>query len=96
MTAELSDLDDVSITHVAEAALEGSKGVGGASGTVLAKLISLDALKALLGAVREWASRTGRTVEVSIGGDVLKLTGASRRQQDLVLEAWIARHRPGS
>jgi len=43
-------------------------------------------------AVGSWTTRTGRTVEVSVDGDVLKLTGASREQQDRVIEAWIARH----
>lgn len=96
LAAELSDVDDVSVTGVTEDAPEGSKGAGAATGALLAKLTDVDALQTFLETVRGWATRTGRTVEVSIDGDVLKLTGASREQQDLVIGAWIARHAPSS
>ena len=46
--------------------------------------------------MRGFASRTGRTVEVSIGGDELKLTGATSQQQEQIINAWLARHASGS
>ncbi|MET9078204.1 hypothetical protein ABZX95_40120 [Streptomyces sp. NPDC004232] len=95
LLAELSEFDDATIDMEAGGeAPEGSKGLGSAAGALLARLASVDVLKALLEAVRAWATRTGRTVEVSIDGDVLKLTGASREQQERVIEAWLARHAP--
>ena len=49
----------------------------------------------MLAVVCGWASRTGRTVEVSIGGDVLKVTGVTSHQQGEIIDAWLARHAPG-
>jgi hypothetical protein len=46
-------------------------------------------------AVRGFALRTGRTVEVSIGGDSLKVTGATSQQQEKIIDDWLARHGPG-
>lgn len=94
LLVELGEFDDASIDVETGEAPERSKGVGAAAGALLARLVSIDALKSLLEAVRAWATRTGRTVEVSIDGDVLKLTGASREQQERVIEAWLARHAP--
>ena len=94
LTAELEDLDDVSLVELTGQAPAGAKGGGAAVGVLLARLTHLDALKALVEAARSWATRTGRTVEVSVDGDVLKLTGASRQQQDRIVEAWIVRHAP--
>jgi hypothetical protein len=35
-------------------------------------------------------------VEVSIDGDALKVTGATSRQQEMIIDAWLARHAPGA
>jgi hypothetical protein len=45
--------------------------------------------------VRGWSSRTGRTVEVTIGEDTLKLTGVTSQQQEKIIDGWLARHAPG-
>jgi hypothetical protein len=50
----------------------------------------------VVAAVRAWVSRTGRTVEVSIGGDVLKVTRVSAEQQEQIIDTWLARHAPAS
>jgi hypothetical protein len=34
-------------------------------------------------------------VELSIGGDVLKVTGATSQQQEKIIDGWLARHAPG-
>lgn len=96
LSAELACLDDARVEQVAEEAPEGSKGIGATAGALLVRVANLQAFKALVGAVHSWTTRTGRTVEVSFDGDVLKLTGASREQQDRVIEAWIARHNPST
>jgi hypothetical protein len=36
-----------------------------------------------------------QTVEISIGGDHLKVTGVTSQQQDEIIGAWLARHGPG-
>ncbi|MCQ4045639.1 hypothetical protein ACFOSC_00170 [Streptantibioticus rubrisoli] len=91
---ELSEFDDASTDTETGEAPERSKGLGTATGALLARLASIDVLKPLLEAVRAWTTRTGRTVEVSIDGDLLKLTGASQEQQEHVIQAWLARHAP--
>ena len=55
---------------------------------------TLDGLRAVVAAMRGWTSRTGRTVEVSIGGDVLKVTAVASQQQREIIDAWLARHSP--
>lgn len=45
--------------------------------------------------MRRWALRTGRTVEVTIGGDMLKVTGVTTQQQEKIIDTWLARHAVG-
>jgi hypothetical protein len=97
LRAELLGVDAASVDPLpAEAAPEGAKGLGTLAGWLIAQVGTLDGLRATVAAVRGWASRTGRTVEVSIGGDVLKVTGATSQQQGEIIDAWLARHAPGA
>jgi Effector Associated Constant Component 1 len=89
---QLSDLDGVTVEPGRMVATPAAKGLGATAQALLAHVARAGALAALVRAVREWASRTNRSVEISLDGDVLKLTGASREQQQLVVEAFIARH----
>ena len=94
--AELLSVDETSVApHPAEAAPEGAKGLGDVAGWLLAQFGTVDGLRALVAAVRGFAARTGRTVDVSIGGDHLKVTGVTSQQQGEIIEAWLARHGPG-
>ena len=94
--AELLGVDEASVAPLtAEAAPDGAKGFGMLAGGLLAQFGTLDGLRAVVAVVRRWASRTGRTVEVSIGGDVLKVTGVTMQQQEKIIDSWIARHDPG-
>ena len=69
LRAELLDVDAASVAPLtAEVAPEGAKGLGNLAGWLLVQFGTLDGLRAVVGAVRGWTSRTGRTVEVSIGG----------------------------
>lgn len=91
----LLDLDAASVTPLpAEAVPEGAKGLGELAGWLAARFGTMDGLRAVVAAVRGWTSRTGRTVEVSIGGDVLKVTAATSQQQEKIIDAWLARHAP--
>jgi hypothetical protein len=93
---ELFSVDGISVApRPAEAAPEGAKGLGDVAGWLVAQFGTLDGLRALVAAVRGFAARTGRTVEVSIGGDVLKVTGVTSQQQGEIIGAWLARHGPG-
>jgi hypothetical protein len=94
--AELLGVEAASVVPLtAEAAPEGAKGLGTLAGWLLVQFGTLDGLRAVVAAVRGWTSRTGRTVEVSIGGDVLKVTAVTSRQQREIIDAWLARHAPG-
>ena len=96
LCAELLADDAASVAPVAaDAAPVGAKGLGTAAGWLVAQVGTLDGLRAAVAAVRGWASRTGRTVEVSIGGDVLKVTGVTSQQQGEIIDAWLARHAAG-
>ena len=94
--AELLSVDGTSVTpRPAEAAPRGAKGLGDVAGWLVAQFGTLDGLRALVSAVRGFAARTGRTVDVSIGGDVLKVTGVTSQQQEQIIDAWLARHGSG-
>jgi hypothetical protein len=94
--AELLDVDAASVAPLtAEEAPQEAKGLGTVAGWLLVQFGTPAGLHAVLAAVRGWASRTGRTVEVSIGGDALKVTGVTSQQQEQIIDAWLARHVPG-
>jgi hypothetical protein len=97
LRAELLGVDAASVGPLPAGAVpEGAKGLDGTLiGWLLVQFGTPDGLRAILAAVRGWTSRTGRTVEVSIGGDALKVTGVSSQQQEQIIDAWLARHAPG-
>ena len=96
LRAELLDVDAASVAPLtAEAAPEGAKGLGDLAGWLLVQFGTLDGLRAVVSVVSGWASRTGRTVEASIGGDTLNVTGATAQPQEKIIDAWLARHAPG-
>ena len=94
--AELLGVDDASVGSLPAGAVpEGAKGLGNVAGWLVAQFGTMDGLRALVTAVRGFALRTGRTVEVSIGGDSLTVTGATSQQQEKIIDAWLARYGPG-
>jgi hypothetical protein len=94
--AELRGVDGTSVAPLpAGAAPEGAKGLGDVADWLLAQFGTVDGLRALVAAIHGFAARTGRTVEVSIGGDQIKVTGATSQQQEQIIDAWLARHGPG-
>jgi hypothetical protein len=97
LCAELLAADVASVAPLTDDAVPArAKGVGTLAGWLVAQFGTLDGLRAAVTAVRGWARRTGRTVEVSIGGDVLKVTGVTSQQQGEIIDAWLARHAAGS
>ena len=91
---EVGELDDVAVEQDVESLPEGAKGVAVLAG--LALKAPIDGVKLVLTLIQGWVIRTGRTVEATIDGDSIKITGASREQQDLVIGAWLGRHASGT
>ena len=50
-------------------------------------------LPVTIATIRDWLGRRpDRTVEITLDGDTLKLTGASREEQKQLVGAWLSRH----
>ncbi|MFC6082390.1 hypothetical protein [Sphaerisporangium aureirubrum] len=93
LRTELLDLDVLSADVPApEDVPEAAKGLGGVPGWLVVQLGTLEGLRAMVTAVRNWVSRSGRTVEITIAGDTLKLTAVTAEQQQRIIDAWLARH----
>ena len=96
LRAELLDLDVESIEPLSEETVpEGAKGLSGLAGALAVRL-GVVALGKVVARVRDWASRNDRTVEVTIDGDTVKITGATLQQQEQLVNVWLARHAPGA
>ena len=73
----------------------GAKGVAAVAGR-LAVQLGPQALRQVLAKIADWVARNDRGVEVSYGGDTLKLTRVTREQQERIIDDWLARHSPGT
>lgn len=100
LVRELGGLDEVTVERGPDA--DGAAGPdqdpdggltvkGPAIGTVFAQL-SRGSVERVLEFVRNWAARTGRTVELKIGEDWVKVAGLSNTQQDRMIASWLAVH----
>ena len=90
---DLLDLEVSAVEPVTEGpAPGGSKGAVATVAGWLAVRLGPEALRMVVSRIVAWASRSNASVEVSLGGDVLKVTGVSRAQQDRLIEDWISRH----
>jgi len=96
LRAELLDLDVRGVGLLPDEDVpSGAKGVAAVAGWLLVEL-GPEALRAVLAKVADWVTRNGRVVEVSYGGDTLKLERATREQQEKIIDGWLARHPAGS
>lgn len=86
------DVDDVRSLTETEAP-DGAKGIGMITGWLAVHLPTPDGFRAIVDALRDFAGRNRRTVEIAIGGDSLKVSGVSTTQQDLLIAAWLDRRR---
>ncbi|MGH3937856.1 MAG: effector-associated constant component EACC1 [Pseudonocardiaceae bacterium] len=92
LRAELLDLDVDAVDAVPGGmAPEGAKGLSSLAGTLAVRWGSAG-LRAVLTTIRDWVSRNGRTVEVTIDGDTVKVTRPTTAQQEKIINAWLARH----
>lgn len=53
-------------------------------------------IRSVITSVEAWAARNNKTVELSVGGDILKLNGATHDQMDRALDEWFTRHPAGT
>ena len=91
LRAEVLQLNVDSAGSLAENCVDGAKGLGAAAGWLVIWL-GPAGLGAVVRKVAEWTARTGRTVEVTVDGDTLKLSRATDDQQDRLVDAFVARH----
>jgi hypothetical protein len=94
---ELLMLDVESIEPYQEGeAPEGSKGGLAAVAGLLSVSLApgLQALGSVIVVIREWLRRSssGRTVKITIDGDVLELSGATGEVQQQLVDAFVRRH----
>ena len=74
----------------------GTKGVdAGAIGELVVQIINTkEAFGGLAGVIAAWlTARATRSVEVTIDGHTLKLSGVRQRDQQAVLQAWLSGQR---
>lgn len=70
---------------------ENTKGVVAVLGGWLAIHFGPAGLRAVVNAVVAWAGRTGKTVEITLNGNTLKLTGTSADVQSRIIDEFFAR-----
>lgn len=75
---------------------DGAKGAGAIAGWLAVQLGTVEGVRAVIELLRGWAGQRRREVEVTIGGDTLRLSGVSSGEQERIIDAWIARHAAGS
>ena len=90
---DLLDLDVTSVAPLRRGEMpDGSKGGLAEVAGWLAINLGPAALRVIVNRVVTWATQSGNSVEISIGGDVLKVSGVSDIQQERLIDDWLARH----
>ncbi len=83
--------DQVTVGAAPPGARAGEIFLAGALSVLLAQSSKL--LTALIETVQSWVSRDGgRSVKLDINGDVLEVTGITRKDQRELIQIWIDRH----
>ena len=88
------DVEDVELLQQNDVP-EGAKGLSAIAGWLAIWLNSVAELRNTVGALRDWTTRSQRTVEVTFGADgsdTLKVTGVSSARQDEIITAFLNRH----
>ena len=94
---ELLELDVSAVEPVTQDGVPGdTKGVAAALGGWLAVHFGPASLKAVVNAVVAWAGRNGKTVELTLNGNTLKVTGASAEVQSRIVDEFFARQSPSA
>ncbi|MFP8884255.1 MULTISPECIES: hypothetical protein [Streptomyces] len=92
LRTELLELDVAGVDPLAADDLPPlAKGVGTTVGALLVRVGIAQGARAVVGAVKRWAARSEKSVEITFGEDSLKVTGISSEQQDRLIEIWLER-----
>jgi hypothetical protein len=75
---------------------EDTKGIVAALGGWLAVHFGPAGVKAVVNTVAAWARRNGKTVELTLNGNTLKVTGASADVQSRIVDEFFARLHPSA
>jgi hypothetical protein len=94
LRAELTQLDVLVGTESDNQAPSDAKGLADVLGLLSITLGAAQQLGALVDLALSWSERNRHVVEVSIGGDSIKLGAATPEQQKQIVAAWLARHDP--
>lgn len=95
LRAELDELDSVEVGGLRSDAPVGTRGLDlAAAGALVVSLTQAGALGPVVDIVRRWLDRgsSGRRIRIEIDGDVLEISRASARQQDQLVDVFVARH----
>lgn len=92
---ELLELDILGVQPRDEEPPANSKGLASA-GSWLVVHLGPAALRSVVRTIAEWATRNNKSVELTVGGDSLKVHGATREQVDRALDEWFSRHPAGA
>jgi hypothetical protein len=96
LRTELLELDVAEVLPLAAGAVPpAAKSVSAVLGMLGVRLGGV-ALKAVALRAWDWVTRSGAGtgIEISIDGDVLKLTNPTTEQQEKLFEVWLVRHAP--
>ena len=93
---ELLELDMAVEPVMQDQAPEDAKGVVAALGGWLAIHFGPASLRAVVNAVAAWAGRSGKTVEITLNGNTLKLTGTSADVQSRMIDEFFVRQPPSA
>jgi hypothetical protein len=94
---ELLELDVAAVAPVMQdQAPEDAKGVVAVLGGWLAIHFGPAGLRAVVNAVVAWAGRSGKTVEITLNGNTLKLTGTSADVQSRMIDEFFVRQSPSA
>ncbi|MGW0733585.1 hypothetical protein [Streptomyces sp. NPDC002851] len=85
------DVDGVEPLAAAEDVPPQAKGVGTTMGALLVRFGITQGARAVVNAVKRWAARSERSVEITFGEDTLKVTGISPERQEQLIEVWLER-----
>ena len=92
LRSQLLDLDVESVVPVAGTAdPDRQKGLEALVGWLAVRL-GKEGLQAVLRAVVAWTTRSGHSVEIRYGADVLKVSRVSSAQQKRLIDDFLARH----
>src|SRR5687768_15176893 len=95
LRTELLELDVDRVDQPSEPAPAGTRGLDVAALGTLVVAAGRGAIGPVLQTLQSWvARRSSRSVKITIDGDSLELTNASREDQRRLVESFLARHTP--